>query len=151
MTGAIAIGLAGGVIAGLLGVGGGVLFVPGLVIFLGLNQHEAEATSLLAIIPVAIVGTYVQDRYGNVRRGDALLLGLLSVAGAAGGVALANALSGTVLRDAFAVLLVIVAAQFVRRALAPDSSSDPGPGGPRAVLGQGPPAGVRDGRADRVD
>jgi uncharacterized protein len=151
MTGAIAIGLAGGVIAGLLGVGGGVLFVPGLVIFLGLNQHEAEATSLLAIIPVAIVGTYMQDRYGNVRRGDALLLGLLSVAGAAGGVALANALSGTVLRDAFAVLLVIVAAQFVRRALAPDSGSSPGPGGPRAVLRQGPPAGVRDGRADRVD
>jgi uncharacterized membrane protein YfcA len=117
MTGAIAIGLAGGVVAGLLGVGGGVLFVPGLVIFLGLDQHQAEATSLLAIIPVAIVGTYVQDRYGNVRRGDALLLGLLSLAGAAGGVALANALSGTVLRDAFAGLLLIVAAQFVRRAL----------------------------------
>jgi uncharacterized membrane protein YfcA len=117
MTGAIAIGLAGGIIAGLLGVGGGVLFVPGLVIFLGLNQHQAEATSLLAIIPVAIVGTYMQDRYGNVRRGDALLLGLLSLAGAAGGVALANALSGRVLRDAFAVLLLLVAAQFVRRGL----------------------------------
>ena len=117
MTGAIAIGLGGGIIAGLLGVGGGVLFVPGLVIFLGLNQHEAEATSLLAIIPVAIVGTFVQDRYGNVCRRDALLLGLLSVAGAAAGVALANALSGAVLRDAFAGLLLIVAAQFVRRAL----------------------------------
>jgi uncharacterized membrane protein YfcA len=123
MTGAIAIGLAGGVIAGLLGVGGGVLFVPGLVIFLGLNQHQAEATSLLAIIPVAIVGTYVQDRFGNVRRGDALLLGLLSLAGAGGGVALANALSGRVLRDAFAILLLLVAAQFVRRAL--DSGGGP--------------------------
>jgi uncharacterized membrane protein YfcA len=117
VIGAIAIGLAAGVIAGLLGVGGGVLFVPGLVIFLGLNQHEAEATSLLAIVPVAIVGTYRQDRYGNVRRRDALLLGVLSVAGAAGGVALANALSGALLRDAFAVLMVIVAAQLVHRAL----------------------------------
>jgi uncharacterized membrane protein YfcA len=117
VTGAIAIGLGGGIIAGLLGVGGGVLFVPGLVIFLGLDQHQAEATSLLAIIPVAIVGTFVQDRYGNVRRRDALLLGSLSLAGAAGGVALANALSGAVLRDAFAGLLLIVAAQFVRRAL----------------------------------
>ena len=58
MTGAIAIGVAGGIVAGLLGVGGGVLFVPGLVIFLSLGQHQAEATSLLAIIPVAIVGTY---------------------------------------------------------------------------------------------
>ena len=78
MIGAIAIGLAAGVVAGLLGVGGGVLFVPGLVLFLGLGQHQAEATSLLAIVPVAIVGTYSQDRYGNVRRHDALLLGLLS-------------------------------------------------------------------------
>lgn len=119
MIGAIAIGLAGGVIAGLLGVGGGVLFVPGLVIFLGLNQHQAEATSLLAIVPVAIVGAYTQDRYGNVSRADALLLGLLSLAGATGGVVLANALSGVVLRDSFAVLLLIVAAQFVRRALRP--------------------------------
>ena len=85
VIGAIVIGLAGGVIAGLLGVGGGVLFVPGLVFFLGLDQHHAEATSLLAIVPVALVGTYRQDRYGNVRRADALLLGLLSLAGAAGG------------------------------------------------------------------
>jgi len=133
MIGAIAIGLAGGVIAGLLGVGGGVLFVPGLVIFLGLDQHQAEATSLLAIIPVAIVGTYMQDRYGNVRRGDALLLGVLSLAGAAGGVALANALSGRVLRDAFAVLLLLVAAQFVRRALGS------GTGQPAAPAGFDPP------------
>jgi uncharacterized membrane protein YfcA len=129
MTGAIAIGLAGGVIAGLLGVGGGVLFVPGLVIFLGLDQHQAEATSLLAIIPVAIVGSYMQDRYGNVRRGDALLLGLLSLVGAAAGVALANALSGSVLRDAFAFLLLVVAAQFVRRALSSGarSAAEPAP------------------------
>ena len=55
-AGAIAIGAAAGVIAGMLGVGGGVLFVPGLVFLVGLGQHEAEATSLLAIIPVAIVG-----------------------------------------------------------------------------------------------
>jgi uncharacterized protein len=113
---AIAIGLAAGILAGLLGVGGGVLFVPGLVLLLGLDQHQAEATSLLAIIPVAIVGTYNQDRYGNVRRADALLLGTLSLAGAAAGVALANALSGELLRDGFAVLMMLVAFQLVRRA-----------------------------------
>jgi uncharacterized membrane protein YfcA len=117
VIGAIAIGLAAGVVAGLLGVGGGVLFVPGLVIFLGLSQHQAEATSLLAIVPVAIVGAYRQDRYGNVRRGDALLLGVLSLAGAVAGVALANALSGALLRDAFAILILIVAAQLVRGSL----------------------------------
>jgi uncharacterized protein len=118
MIGVLIIGLAAGIIAGLLGVGGGVLFVPGLVFFLGLDQHHAEATSLLAIVPVALVGTYRQDRYGNVQRHDALLLGLMSVAGAAGGVALANALSGRFLRDAFAALIMLVAAQLVRRTLA---------------------------------
>lgn len=123
MIGAIAIGLAAGIVAGLLGVGGGVLFVPGLVIFLGLGQHEAEATSLLAIVPVALVGTYRQDRYGNVRRRDALLLGVLSLVGAAAGVALANALSGAFLRDAFAVLMLIVAAQLVRRAMQDEGAS----------------------------
>jgi uncharacterized membrane protein YfcA len=117
VIGAIAIGAAAGVIAGLLGVGGGVLFVPALVFLLGLDQHHAEATSLLAIVPVALVGAYRQDRYGNVRRADALTLGLLSVAGAAGGVVLANALSGAVLRDAFAALMVLVALQLVRRTL----------------------------------
>ena len=117
MIGTIAAGLAGGVVAGLLGVGGGVLFVPALVVFMNLSQHHAEATSLLAIIPVALVGAYRQDRYGNVRRSDALLLGCLSIAGAVAGVALANALSGAVLRDSFAALMVFVAGQLLRRAL----------------------------------
>jgi uncharacterized membrane protein YfcA len=124
VIGAIAIGLAGGIIAGLLGVGGGVLFVPGLVIFLNLNQHHAEATSLLAIVPVAIVGTLRQDRYGNVNRSDALLLGLLSVVGAAAGVALANSLSGHFLRDAFAALMVLVAAQLLHKTIRASGSEE---------------------------
>jgi uncharacterized membrane protein YfcA len=125
VIGELAIGLGAGIIAGLLGVGGGVLFVPGLVLFAGLSQHQAEATSLLAIVPVAIVGTYRQDRYGNVNRADALVVGLLSVAGAAAGVALANALTGTALRDAFACLMVLVALQLVRRALREDRRGRP--------------------------
>jgi uncharacterized protein len=122
---AVAIGLCAGIVGGLLGVGGGVLFVPGLVIVLGLGQHQAEATSLLAIVPVAIVGTIKQDGYGNVRRKDALLMGLLSIAGAAVGVVLANALSGSVLRVGFALLMVLVAAQLVRKSLG--EQDDPGP------------------------
>jgi uncharacterized protein len=117
VIGAIAIGVVAGMVAGLVGVGGGVLFVPALVFLIGLDQHHAEATSLLAIVPVALVGAWRQDRYGNVRRADALTLGALSVAGAAAGVALANALSGRVLRDAFAALMVFVAVQLVRRTL----------------------------------
>jgi uncharacterized protein len=116
MIGALVIGLAGGVIAGLMGLGGGVLFVPGLVFFLGLNQHQAEATSLLAIIPVAIVGALSHDRHGNVRRREGLLVGLFALAGAAAGVVVANSLSGAVLRVAFAALLVVVAGQLVRDA-----------------------------------
>ena len=130
MIGLIVIGVCAGVVAGLLGVGGGVLFVPGLVIFMNLGQHQAEATSLLAIIPVAIVGTFKQDGYGNVRRHDALLMGLLSIAGAAAGVALANALSGEVLRVGFALLMVLVAIQLVRKALGEESEdSRPSDGG----------------------
>lgn len=125
MIGAVAIGVCAGIVAGLLGVGGGVLFVPGLVILLGLGQHQAEATSLLAIVPVAMVGTIKQDGYGNVRRKDALLMGLLSIAGAAAGVALANALSGAILRDGFALLMVLVAVQLVRRAMGEQSDPDP--------------------------
>jgi uncharacterized protein len=128
MIATIVIGLAAGVVAGLLGVGGGVLFVPGLVIFMDLTQHQAEATSLLAIIPVALVGALMQDRYGNVRRRDALLLGLLSVAGAACGVAVANALSGKVLQVGFALFMLFVAGQLVRRNLSPPREDEPGGG-----------------------
>lgn len=151
MIGAAAIGLAGGVIAGLLGVGGGVLFVPGLVLFLGLNQHHAEATSLLAIVPVALVGTLRHDRYGNVTRRDALLLGLLSVAGAAGGVALANSLSGAVLRDAFAALMTLVALQLVRRTLRESRVAGAGERSRGAQLDERPRRAGRDPRRDGRD
>lgn len=142
MIWAIPIGAVAGLLAGMLGVGGGVLFVPGLVLLVGLTQHEAEATSLLAIIPVALVGTYRQDRYGNVRHADALVLGGLSVAGAAGGVVLANALSGTVLRDLFAAFMVIVAARLVRRALRrdePTGETAPPDNAPESTRAAGPP------------
>jgi len=130
----VLIGVAAGVLGGLLGVGGGMLFVPGLVIVVGLTQHEAEATSLLAIVPVALVGALSQNRYGNVRRDDAMLMGVLSIAGVAGGVALANALSGAVLRDAFAALILLIAAQLVRKALradVPGTAKSPDRGDPR--------------------
>ncbi len=120
---AIALGIAGGFVSGLLGVGGGVLFVPALALVLGLSQHEAEATSLLAIVPVALVGALRQRRYGNLRSREAVQIGVLAVGGTVAGVALANALDERVLEVAFAALMLLVAAQLVRRALrapAPD-------------------------------
>ena len=115
MIAAIAIGTAGGVVSGLLGVGGGILFVPALTLALSLSQIKAEATSLLAIIPVALVGAGRQYRYGNVRLRDAIVLGLLSAVGVLGGVALANVLPQRVLRFGFAALMLFVAARFLRR------------------------------------
>jgi uncharacterized protein len=112
---AVVLGLAAGVLAGMFGVGGGILFVPTLVA-LGLSQHDATGTSLLAIIPTAIVGTWRQARYGNVRWRAALIIGVAAVAAAQGGAALAESISGSMLRKLFAGLLVLVAAQIAWRA-----------------------------------
>ena len=114
---AIVIGFLAGGIAGMFGVGGGIVFVPCLVILLGLDQVDAEATSLLAIVPVALVGAYRQQRYGNVVVRDAALLGVLATAGAAAGVVAANALPERALKIGFAAVLLFAAQQLVRRAL----------------------------------
>jgi uncharacterized membrane protein YfcA len=109
------IGALAGVASGLLGIGGGILFVPALTLLLGLDQVRAEATSLLAIVPVALVGSWRQRRYGNLRMGDAGVIGLLSILGVLAGVALANALPDRVLRIGFALLLLNLARQLVQR------------------------------------
>ena len=111
---AVVLGLAAGVFAGMFGVGGGILFVPALIA-LGLDHHDAIGTSLLAIVPTAVVGTWRQSRYGNVRWRAALVLGIAAAAAAQGGVVLAEALSDSTLRRLFAGLLVLVAAQIAWR------------------------------------
>ena len=114
---AIAIGFAAGISSGMLGVGGGILFVPGLVFALGLGQLEAESTSLLAIVPVAIAGAWRQRGYGNVRLKDGLILGALSPLGVLGGTELANTLSERALELSFAGVQLLFAVALVRRAL----------------------------------
>jgi uncharacterized membrane protein YfcA len=111
------LGYAGGLVGGLLGVGGGILFVPALAIFLDESQLGAVATSLLAIVPVAIAGTWRQYGYGNVRLRDGLLIGGLSPIGVVIGVQVANDVSQRFLEVSFAALLLFVAAQLARRAL----------------------------------
>jgi uncharacterized protein len=115
---ALAIGFAAGVVAGMLGVGGGILFVPALTLALGLGQVEAEATSLLAIVPVAAVGAWRQHGYGNLRLREGVLLGVLAVGGAAAGVVIANAVPERALEIGFAILMLFTAAQLVRSARA---------------------------------
>jgi uncharacterized membrane protein YfcA len=116
---AIAAGVAAGVVSGMFGVGGGVIFVPALVFIYDVGQVQAEATSLLAIIPVALVGAWRQHGYGNVRLREGAVLGILAGAGAFAGVALANALPERTLEIGFACLMVFVAAQLARDALRP--------------------------------
>ncbi len=115
---AVLICIAGGCAGGLVGVGGGVLFVPALTVFIGLSQVEAQSTSLLMIVLVAIVGTIRQRGYGNVDLRAALVIALLSPLGVLVGVALSNELSERTLQLAFAALALFIAAQLVRRARA---------------------------------
>ena len=110
------LGLGTGVLAGLFGVGGGILFVPILVLFFELSQVEAEATSLLAILPTVIAGSWRQHRYGNVRWRAALVTGLGAVAGVQAGVLAAHALSEDALRKLFGLLMLAIAAQIAWRA-----------------------------------
>jgi uncharacterized protein len=113
---ALLLGLATGVLAGLFGVGGGILFVPTLVLVFGLGQVEAQATSLLAILPTVAAGTWRQLRYGNVRRSAAVIMGVTAVAGVELGVVAAKTVSEQSLRRLFGVLVLLVAAQLVWRA-----------------------------------
>jgi hypothetical protein len=115
---AILIALAGGFTGGIVGVGGGVLFVPALAVFLGLTQVEAESTSLLMIVIVALVGAYRQRNYGNVNVKAALVIGALSPLGVLVGVVVANAVSERTLQLAFAALALFIAYKLVRRTLA---------------------------------
>ena len=118
---AICMALAGGALGGLVGVGGGVLFVPAMVIFLGSSQLEAEATSLAVIVPMAAAGTWRQHRLGNVRLRDGLTMGALSLPGVVAGVALANSLPERALELTFAAFALVVAGQLALRVLRPSA------------------------------
>jgi uncharacterized protein len=120
------LGFAGGMVGGLLGVGGGILFVPALAIFQDEPQIRAEATSLLAIVPVAMVAVWRQHGYGNVRLRDGLLVGALSPLGVAIGVVVANEVSQRLLELGFAALMLLVAARLVVRAIRPPQLDPPG-------------------------
>jgi uncharacterized protein len=119
VVGAVLVGLVAGVASGLLGVGGGVIFVPGLVLFLGLSQVDAQSTSLLAIVLVAAVGAWRHKGYGNVRMGDGVTIGVLSPLGVLGGTALSNAVPEHALALSFAAVQLYFAWRLVKRVASP--------------------------------
>ncbi len=106
---AIVIGVIAGVLSGLFGIGGGILLVPALALVLGLSLVDAEATSLLAIIPVAAVGAWRQKGYGNLDLKTGLTVGLFAALAAIVGVALVNVLAASLVRYGFAALTLYVA------------------------------------------
>lgn len=120
----VLLGVAAGAVAGLFGVGGGVIFVPTLTLVLGLGQLEAEATSLLAIIPVAVLGSWRQTRTGDVRWRDATVMGVVSVVTAIAGALIADVAPERVLRIGFALLLVATAIQLILRTRAASHTSE---------------------------
>jgi uncharacterized membrane protein YfcA len=111
---ALVLGFTAGVLSGLFGVGGGILFVPALLA-LGLTQLHAEATSLAAILPTAGAGIWRQQRYGNIQWRPSVVIGIASVFGVEAGVQVATSLPESTLRRLFAVLVFSVAANIAWR------------------------------------
>jgi uncharacterized protein len=109
LVGLLAMGFAAGMAGGLLGVGGGILFVPALVIFAHESQLEAVATSLVAIVLVALVGAWRQRGYGNLRLRDGVIIGVLSPLGVLVGVLLANTVPERALELSFAGVQLVFA------------------------------------------
>jgi hypothetical protein len=114
----VAVGAASGALAGLLGVGGGILLVPFLALAVGMSQHEAEATSLLVVLPTAIVASVILQRRGVGDLPAALGMGVVGAVAGIAGALVALSLPGDALRMVFAVFLGLVGARLIRDALA---------------------------------
>jgi uncharacterized membrane protein YfcA len=114
----VAFGVLAGIASGLLGVGGGTLMVPFLTLAAGLTQHQAEATSLLVILPTAISGTIALRQRGVGDVGRSLRFGVFGAIGAVLGALLALALPASTLRVIFAVFLAFVGLRLLRDGLA---------------------------------
>src|SRR5262245_63597810 len=107
-AGLAAFGLCTGVAAGLLGVGGGTLMLPFLTLAIGLSQHSAEATSLVVVLPTAVVASLELRRRGIGDLPVALRFGVIGALGGVGGALLALALPASTLRLVFAGFLGLV-------------------------------------------
>jgi uncharacterized protein len=108
-----AIGTAGGVFSGLLGVGGGSVIVPLLIIWLGYGAREATGTSMMAIVVIAAVAVTLQAFYGNVDPPNAALVGIPAIAGAFVGTALQQRISERLISILFALLLIVIAIELI--------------------------------------
>lgn len=111
----VAVGFGVGWLAGMLGVGGGVILVPILTLLFGVPQHEAQGVSLFMIVPTAIVGAWTQLRLGAVERRLVPPIAIASVLAAVAAAALANQLPAPLLRRLFGLLLLFIGARMALR------------------------------------
>jgi uncharacterized protein len=114
-AGILAFGCCTGMLSGVLGIGGGTFMVPFMVLALDIGQHAAEATSLLVVLPTALVATAVLARRGAVDVYRALSLGAMGAAGGVAGALVALALPADVLRRLFGAFMLLVSARMLRR------------------------------------
>jgi uncharacterized membrane protein YfcA len=114
---AIAIGLIAGFFAGIAGIGGGVIIVPATVLLLGFTQHEAQGTSLFAIILTSAAATFINRRNRRVSLREAVLIGSVGAVGAVVASRFALGIQGDVLSAMFGGLAVLVALRTLYRDL----------------------------------
>jgi uncharacterized membrane protein YfcA len=107
------IGTAAGAFSGLLGVGGGSVLVPLLIVWLGYGEREATGTSMMAIVVIAALAVTVQAFYGNVNPANAAVIGLPAIGGAIAGTALQQRLPERAISVLFALLLVVIAVELI--------------------------------------
>jgi uncharacterized membrane protein YfcA len=110
-------GLVVGVLAALFGVGGGLLMVPFIVLFLDQGQHLAEGTSLAVIVPTAIVGVVAHSKRGYVSMSSAAWMAIGGIAGAVVGARLALATPAAVLETVFGAFVLAIGIRFVWQGL----------------------------------
>ncbi|MGI8902279.1 MAG: TSUP family transporter [Solirubrobacteraceae bacterium] len=108
-----ATGTAAGIFSGLLGVGGGSVMVPLLVLWLGYGERKATGTSLAAIVIIATIATVAQGTYGNVDVGKGILVGVPAVGGVLLGTWIQQRVDADTIGLLFALLLILVAIDLV--------------------------------------
>lgn len=105
---ALLIGIVAGAVSGALGVGGGSIMVPAMVLFLGVDQATAQGTSLLVILPTAVAGVASHFRRGSLDFSPTWLLGLVGAAAAGAGALVALRINESQLRVFFAIFLIVL-------------------------------------------
>jgi uncharacterized membrane protein YfcA len=126
--GLITIGAITGLLSGLLGIGGGVIMVPAMVVLFSMPPVLAKGTSVAVIVPSALVGTLRNRAHDNVELRVGLTIGAAGVVSAVIGSLIAESLSASLSNTLFALLLIVVALTQARTLVRPDSPLDDAPG-----------------------